>query len=73
MNIQITDVSLHDVCLMKREGFIAGSLLSDPENDLYTVVLADSVIFKASYNITLDKGGKLFTLYNTEFSEVTIT
>ena len=73
MTIQINEVALSDANLMKREGFITSMILTDTEENLYQVLLADSVILKASYNITLDKGGKLFTLYNTEFGEVTIT
>lgn len=72
MTIQITEVTLYDVNLMKREGFITSAILTDTEANLYQVLLDDSVILKAGYNITLDKGGKLFTLYNTEFGEVTI-
>ena len=72
MTIQITEVSEKDVYLLKREGFITSAIMTNTEDNLYQVLLDDSVILKAGYNITLDKGGKLFTLYNTEFGEVTI-
>ena len=72
MIIQITGVAEDRVNLMKCEGFITSAILADTEEHLYIVILDDSVILKAGYNITLDKGGKLFTLYKTEFGEVTI-
>ena len=44
----------------------------EESDDMYNVVLNDEVILKANYHITLDKGGRLFTLYIQEFQEIEI-
>ena len=75
MNINITELSEETVYLLKREGFINNEnmMITDDEAKLYSAQLDDSVILKAGYHITLDKGGKLFTLYNTEFGIIEIS
>ena len=70
MDILINGLTYNTSNTLYDEGFSHYPTL---ENDkLYSVALKDSVILKAGYHITLDKGGKLFTLYTTEFNEVRI-